>query len=219
MSASDSASSWSWVTSTVVTPCSRSSAWTSSRTRLRSEASSEENGSSSSSACGRRARARASATRCCSPPESSCGRRRASGAIPTISSSASTRSPRRSRRGEPEADVLAHAQMREQRALLGHVADAAPLGREVGAPVLERPLAERDRAALGALEAGDHAQQRRLAAAGQPQHGGQRARRHLELHALEHRRARVALPQVADRQPAHAPRSVRASVLMRRLSR
>ncbi len=120
---------------------------------------------------------------------------------------------------EPEADVVLDAQMGEQGAFLGHVADAALLGREVRAPVVERLRAEGDRAPLGALEAGDHAQQRRLAAAGEAEHGRQRPRLHVQLDALEHRRAAVALPHAADRQTAHAARSVFASVLMRRLSR
>ena len=98
VSASDSASSWSWVTSTVVTPWLAEQRVDLLADPARSDASSEEKGSSSSSAGGRSASALASATRCCSPPESSCGRRRARGAMPTISSRRGTASPRRSRR-------------------------------------------------------------------------------------------------------------------------
>ena len=121
--------------------------------------------------------------------------------------------------GEPEADVLLDAQVWEQRTLLWHVADAALLRRQVRACIVERLPAERHAAPLGALEAGDHAQQRGLAAAGEAEHRGQRPGRHLELEALEHGCARVALPQLGDRQPAHARGSLCASVPMRRLSR
>src|SRR6201999_1053929 len=83
------------------------------------------------------------------------------------------RTPARSR--EPEADVRAHVEVGEQRAVLRHVADAAPLWREMHATVVERALAELDPSALDPLEAGDRAQQRRLAVAGRSEHGDERA--------------------------------------------
>ena len=58
-----------------VVPDSRRTRRTSWRTDARRLASSEENGSSSSTSAGSMARPRASATRCCWPPESSCGNR------------------------------------------------------------------------------------------------------------------------------------------------
>ena len=72
-SASDSASAWSWVTSSALAPAARRIAATSSRSASRSPASSAANGSSSSTTSGSAASARASATRWRSPPESSCG--------------------------------------------------------------------------------------------------------------------------------------------------
>src|SRR5438132_1405082 len=63
------ASSWSWVTKSVVIP---TSIWTrriSSRRRARTFASSADRGSSRSSTRGRMASALASATRCCCPPD------------------------------------------------------------------------------------------------------------------------------------------------------
>ena len=66
----DSASSWSCVTSSAVVPATRRMRRTSARTVARIDASSEANGSSSSTSRGLTARARASATRCCWPPES-----------------------------------------------------------------------------------------------------------------------------------------------------
>ena len=69
-SAIDIASSWSCVTTRVVTPAEASSWATALRVDARSPASSALNGSSSSINLGLRASARASATRCCWPPES-----------------------------------------------------------------------------------------------------------------------------------------------------
>ncbi len=81
----------------------------------------------------------------------------------------------------------------------------------IGVPVVERPAGERDAAAFGALEAGDHAQQRRLAAAGEPEHRGQRARP-----ARRDRRRRAPAgarsPSTGlDRQVAHRDLAVRVS--------
>ncbi|KAF0132416.1 MAG: ABC polyamine/opine/phosphonate uptake family transporter inner membrane subunit [Xanthobacteraceae bacterium] len=64
------ASSWSWVTMTVVRPSCCCRARISSRTSRRSLASRLDRGSSRSRTSGRMTRARARATRCCWPPES-----------------------------------------------------------------------------------------------------------------------------------------------------
>src|SRR6185312_11463032 len=53
---------------------------------------------------------------------------------------------------QAEADVPGDVEVGEQRSLLRDVADAAALGRDVGVAVVERAPAERDLAALGALE-------------------------------------------------------------------
>ncbi len=105
---------------------------------------------------------------------------------------------------QPEADVAGHVEVREQRAFLGHVADPALLRRHVATAVVQRPAGKADLAALGALEAGDDAEQRRLAAPGEAEHGGQRARGDLQVHAAQHRLAPVALPEPGDLQAAHA---------------
>ena len=73
VSASDSASAWSCVTSRALVPAARRIAATSSRSASRRPASSAANGSSSRTTSGSAASARASATRWRSPPESSCG--------------------------------------------------------------------------------------------------------------------------------------------------
>jgi len=64
------ASSWSWVTYTLVIPNLRWTPRISPRIRTRSWASRLESGSSNSSTLGRITKARANATRCCWPPES-----------------------------------------------------------------------------------------------------------------------------------------------------
>ena len=67
------ASSWSWVTKTVVIPVSRWILRISSRVCRRSRASRLDRGSSSSSTEGIFTSARAMATRCCWPPDISLG--------------------------------------------------------------------------------------------------------------------------------------------------
>jgi hypothetical protein len=69
------ASTWSWVTYTVVTP-SRSCSWFSeARIDTRSLASRLDSGSSIKNACGSRTMARPIATRCRCPPDSAAGLR------------------------------------------------------------------------------------------------------------------------------------------------
>jgi hypothetical protein len=108
---------------------------TSSRICARSPASSDENGSSRTTRCGRGASARASATRCCWPPDSWCGRDRCSPGSPTSSSSSATRSYDSRPRGSPNATLCATSRCGEQRSLLRHHADAAPLGRDLARPL------------------------------------------------------------------------------------
>ena len=116
-------------------------------------------GSSRRSKRGDASNARASAIRFCSPPERL--RRRAG---------AATRSPGRDHlplvRGvvvlDSEADVALHGEMREERVLLRHVADAAVARRHVRAWRVEHDVVERDRARRQSPQAGDGVEQRRL---------------------------------------------------------
>ncbi len=64
------ASTWSWVTYTIVAPRSTWMCLSSTRRSARSLASSDESGSSIRYTAGRRTSARPIATRCISPPES-----------------------------------------------------------------------------------------------------------------------------------------------------
>ncbi len=66
---------------------------------------------------------------------------------------------------QAESDVVEHAEMREQRIILEHEPDIAAVRR----PVVEAFAAQPDRAFAQALEAGDAAQGRRLAAAARSQ--------------------------------------------------
>ena len=79
---------------------------------------------------------------------------------------------------QPEGDVLAHAQVREQGVALEDRIGGATIGGEPGdvLAVDEHP------ARGGLLEAGDHAQRRGLAAAAGAEHGEEFAPRDVELH-------------------------------------
>jgi hypothetical protein len=167
-SATDSASSWSCVTMMVVTPSFCCSARISCRSRTRSSASSADSGSSSSSRPGEVAMARASAMRCCWPPESCAGYLPSLPGRPTSLSSSVTRarcrraascgSPGRRRR-------CRRRQVGKQRVALEHDAVVALRRRQ------PRDVAAglQDLAGGLHLQAGDDAQQGRLAAARGPE--------------------------------------------------
>ena len=130
VSASESASSWSCVTSSAVAPASRKIRTTSPRTLARRAASSEANGSSSSTS-----RAAPPARGRVQP--AAAGRRRAGagsagpvGQPDHVEQLAHPR-PRLGAARQPEPDVRRDAQVREQVAVLRDVADPAALGRHV----------------------------------------------------------------------------------------
>ncbi len=82
---------------------------------------------------------------------------------------------------EPEGDVVGHVEVREERVALEHGVDVAAVRRR-----LRDVLAvEQDAPAGRPLEARDHAQRRRLAAAGGPDHGEELARRHVHVDAVD----------------------------------
>ena len=198
-SATSRASSWSWVTNTVVTCTSSCSRRSQSRSSLRTLASSAPNGSSSSSTLGSTASARASAMRCRWPPESCEGSRCANCDRCTSSSSSSTR------RGdlglgpladlEAEGDVLRHGHVLERRRSAGtrsrRCASAA------AACVASTP-SMLDRARVGRLEPGDDPQQRGLAAAGRAEQGGQLAGGEGHVDVVEGDEVAEALVDAAD---------------------
>ncbi len=106
--------------------------------------------------------------------------------------------------GQPEADVRGHRQVREQRALLRHVADPAVLRRPRPAGAGDGRAAERDRAGVRVVEAGDQPQQRGLAAAGRAEHGGQRARRHVQVDPTQHLGGAERLGDAGEGECRHA---------------
>ena len=100
-----------------------------------------ENGSSSSSSSGRGASARASATRCCCPPEISCGYLSSDGGEADQLRQLRARAlrARGARRVQPEGDVAGDREVREQRVVLEHHADAPLLRRHHRAGAGNRP--------------------------------------------------------------------------------
>ena len=103
---------------------------------------------------------------------------RAAAVSPTSSSSSSTRGARApGRPRQAEGDVRRDVEVREQRALLRHVADPAAL--RAARTARRRPNTawspSRIVPASGSVEPGDEPQQGRLAAAGRPEDGGQLA--------------------------------------------
>ncbi len=156
---------------TQVTPTSSmmlaSSIWVSSRSFL----SSAPSGSSRRSSCGFLARLRARATRCCWPPESWCGflfayalelhelqHRFHAGLHFGLGQAVAA---------QAEGDVVEHREVRKERVALEHHVHRPLVGRQLG----QVAAVERDRSGGRRLEAGEHAQQRRLAAAGGAEQG------------------------------------------------
>ena len=121
---------------------------------------------------------RASATRCCWPPESCDGRRSRECREPDELERGLRRRGRSRRRGnlpllQAEGDIAPHRHVRPQRIGLEDHADVALPGRQARDIVLPPTSTS---AAVGLVEAGDQAQQRRLAAAGWAEKGEELAR-------------------------------------------
>ncbi len=193
-----SASSWSWVTKMVVMPTWRWMRRSSTCISWRRCLSSAPSGSSSSSTFGRVTSARARATRCCCPPESCFGLRCSSPPRRTIASASFTRratsSRERPRTSRPNADVLRHRHVREQRVVLEHHADVAGMHRHA-ADIL--PV-DQHLAAVQRDEAGDRAQQRGLAAAARSQQAEELAVAERHGDAVERRHRVVFLHRIGD---------------------
>ena len=79
------------------------------------------------------------------------------------------------------ADVLGDVHVREQRVVLEDGVDAAPVRRDAG----DRPAGEEDLALGRLLEASDHAERRRLAAARRPEQARERTARDPERHRVD----------------------------------
>ena len=165
-SASAAASRKSWVTSSVGSARAARTSCSSLRTTPRVWASSAESGSSSRRTRGSRARARATATRWRSPPESPPGRSSARSAICTRSSSSATRASL-----APPKATLRRTVMCGKSAYSWKTrpTERRSGGRSTLACGVEPCLvAEGDAPAVGAPQAGDRPQDRRLAGSGGP---------------------------------------------------
>ena len=97
--------------------------------------------------------------------------------------------------GRAERHVVAHGEVGEEGVVLEHHAYAALLGRHGRPAVDHRAAVDLDRPLIGVLEAGDHAQKRRLAAAAGPEERHQRAAPHLEARFADGDRRAEALGQ------------------------
>ena len=137
------------------------------------------------------ASARASATRWRWPPESCAGKRfskpRELHQIEQLERAAldllAARAARPRTDAKAEADIVEHSHVAEQRVALEHEADIALLHGE-----LERVLAVEQHAAGGRhVEAGEDAEQRRLAGAGRAEQGDELARADVERYAMQSR--------------------------------
>jgi hypothetical protein len=95
---------------------------------------------------------------------------------------------------EPEGDVLSHRHVLEGGVVLEDEADVAALWRRL------RGVAARDQhlAAVGCLEACNHSQERRLAAAARAEQRRQRAVAHVERHVVEGNEVAEVLRHAVD---------------------
>ena len=184
------ASAWSCVTYSVVVPSRFCRRLISPRIDVRSLASRFESGSSMRNTDGSRTIARASATRCRWPPERCRGRRSSRCGI--SSDSATRCTPARwsallsPRMRSGIADVLGHGHVRIERVALEHHRDVAV------ARLDARHVAVADVHGAGGrdLEAGEHAQGGRLAAARRAEQHEERAVGHVEVERAQRQRLR-----------------------------
>ena len=133
-SAIDSASPWSWVTKTKVMPSDFCSAFSSSCIFSRSFRSSAPSGSSSSSTFGlvdQRAGQRHALALAAGELARACARRSPAACTSASASSAALRALGLADAldHQPVGDVVEHVQVREQRVVLEHGVDVAPVGR------------------------------------------------------------------------------------------
>src|SRR4051812_45286105 len=180
--------------------CSRVS---SARIDTRSFASRLLSGSSIRKAAGSRTIARPIATRWRWPPESAPGRRSSSSESPRTSATCLTRRSRGlvdAPKAQAEAEVAAHGQVRVQRVVLEDHRDVA-LARLQARDVA---LADVHAARGGLLDAGDEAQQGRLATARRADEDHELALVDLERHVVDRARAVAeGLGQFGQSDAAH----------------
>jgi hypothetical protein len=100
--------------------------------------------------------------------------------------------------GQSEGDVAGDIEMREERAVLPDVADPSALWRNQDRSIGEYVAVDRDAPVVGPDEAGDRAEQGRLAAAGGAEYGGGAAGPHVQFDVLEYGRTAVPDGETGD---------------------
>ena len=100
---------------------------------------------------------------------------------------------------QAEAHVLAHRHVRVEGVVLKHHGDVAGLRRHV----VHHLIADRDLAVVDVLEAGDHPEQRRLAAARRADQDQELAVLDVDRDAVDHSRIVEGLVDLADRYRCH----------------
>ncbi|MNQ71881.1 hypothetical protein D3C85_865680 [compost metagenome] len=100
---------------------------------------------------------------------------------------------------QAEAQVLRHGHVRVERVVLEHHRHVAVARRGV----VDAAVAEQDVAAFGGFQPGNHAQQRRLAAAARPHERHELAVADVDVDAADHRRAAELLEELADADGGH----------------
>ena len=187
-------------------PVSRARARMSLRSWSRICGSRLENGSSSSSRSGCATKARAMPTRCCWPPERRAGRRCASAPICIRSSIFCARFRRFGvRGGQRGRDIVQAGEMRPERVVLEHHAEAALGGRheQRGLRVVDRVPAEADPAGGDALQPRRGAQDRRLAGAGAADQDQEFAGLKMQIDIVQDLGLVVALAHIFEAEKGH----------------
>ena len=163
--------------------------------------------------------ARPMATRCCCPPRELGGM-----ALEELLEPEELRrlahpfldaAPGRAAHAKRETEVLAHRHVRVQRIALEHHRHVAVARRHVVHPA----AADQDFAFGDALEAGHHAQERRLAGARRPHQHHELAVGDVQIDAVQHRVLAEALGYRAQADRAHPAPSIASRTPAARLSR
>src|SRR4030088_125409 len=178
------ASTWSWVTNTEVVGSWACNRLISMRIWARSLASRLLSGSSNRKASGLRTMHRPSATRCCWPPESCFGLCCIKPCRARMPAARSTPALDPGFRGfsvaQAEREIVVDAHVLVERIVLEHHGDVAVARRQV----VDDAVADPDVAARDVLEARNHAQRRRLAAARRADQGHELLVGNLEIDVL-----------------------------------
>src|SRR5690606_33642032 len=99
-----------------------------------------------------------------------------------------------------EADILADRHMREQRVILEHEADAAPLRRDEELPTAHAPAGNLNLSGNRPLKPGDDTQEGRLARTGMADEGQDLARRKVERNIVERSQPPISVADGVDRK-------------------